>query len=198
MTIYDDITTIGPFPSLQRDLLVLLLQELFTDADTINNAILKQYLWSADVTETAIYIDALERFDLRKPLIRPAVLVKYGGSKVIEPTLGKSYVLQTGTSQLREYWVQSAFEIRCLARNEREALYLASEIYIDLLDNAVLILDEYNLEDFQPQQQQGLQQIPEPLRAWMSPVIVETMASFKSTIDTTAAPDAAKASFDIG
>lgn len=200
MSLRSDIASNGLTPALQRDVFLQLCRALFSDASIIRNTDLKTYLWTSSATTSRILIEQAEKFKIDELQKRPAILVKYLGSKTFFPGMmsGKIRRSASSTTEYRSFLLDSKFQIRCVAGKAREALHIGSEILVRFSENARTIIDDYGFGALNIAGLGAAQQVQEYKPNWMCAIDIQTGANFESYLDVSTVPTRISSDYDIG
>jgi hypothetical protein len=200
MALLDDISASGLTPAIQRNVFLQLLRALFSSASMIRDTNLDGYVWTSSASTSKILIEVSERFKLEDLGQRPAVVLKYGGSKPRAFSMRDGLVRTdlTANTETRSFWLVSQFQIFCVAGQAAEALLLASEILIRFLENVPAFKDEYGFKRIDIPQMSKAQKLSEYKDNWVVVLNMVTFAEHESVIDLDDLPSRLGDDYDIG
>ena len=114
--------------SLAKDLVLKFLQDLFSEPTLYDGR--NEFLWNIDVTQTKILIVDSYTEDLERMELRPAIVLRRGGTGWMNTSLNQRLSFDWRTSA-RGYTdlIYTDLTLECLSRNGLEAEFLADLVF---------------------------------------------------------------------
>lgn len=133
-----NLCTMMPRRLLVTGILVQWLRQHFTSANNIETPLLRQDLWTPEISTTKITIDTVYKWDPAHTEARPGVFIKPGPMKILRYGIDHRKMVgtwnQSGYAPQYNAMCQGSHTLFCIAGESAEAELLSTEVYRELLE----------------------------------------------------------------
>lgn len=140
-----------PRPQLVTGMMVSWLQQHFSQSPNIEDPLLQQTLWAADIAATQLVIESVYRWQPAITEGRPGIFVKRGPWRVLRLGIDDRKMGNMPISGNRHYisFIQGSHTLFCIAGSPAEAESVATETYREMLEFGPLFRRTFNFLKFQ-------------------------------------------------
>lgn len=140
-----------PRPQLVTGILVQWMRLHFFSAANIEHPMLREALWTNDLTTTKIAIDSVFKWDPAHTEARPGIFIKRGAWKILRYGIDDRKMVGVNAGDCtRQYncMSQGSHTLFCIAGESAETEILATEVYRELMEFGVVARDVFGFLRF--------------------------------------------------
>jgi hypothetical protein len=130
-----------PRPLLTTGILIQWMRQHFTNPANIENPMLREALWTADIATTGIVIDSVFKWNPAQTEMRPGIFVKRNPWKILRYGIDDRKMVGVNNgccvstnTRIHNTMCQGSHTLFCITGESAEAELLAAEVYRELME----------------------------------------------------------------